>query len=146
VRCVSVYCLYTRTIYYYYCCVRPHISYLICFLCAVSCVAGPFFDVKIVVESFSTVYKPHTSWGHFPLTYIVLATFSLFSVALLIRIFIAVAVCIVWSVLSCYVCDVLASGWNAMLRCYLRLWSKLCSFLRLLHYAEDTAFTVWHEL
>jgi hypothetical protein len=71
--CVSVYCLYTRSIYYSYCYVRPHISCLIHFLCAASCVFGPFFDVKIIVESFSIVWKSHTStsWGHVPLTYYV---------------------------------------------------------------------------
>jgi hypothetical protein len=46
----------------------------------------------------------------------VLATFSLFSVALLLRIFIVVAVCIVWSVISCHVCDVLA------MRCCVARW------------------------
>jgi hypothetical protein len=71
VWCVSVYCLYIHSVYYYYCYVRPHISYLI-HLCAASCVFGPFFDVKIIVGSFSTVCKSHTSTscGYIPLTFI----------------------------------------------------------------------------
>jgi hypothetical protein len=52
---VSVYCLHTRSVYNSYCCVRRDISYLIHFLRAASCLIGPFSDVKIIVETSSTV-------------------------------------------------------------------------------------------
>jgi hypothetical protein len=82
------------------------ISYLIYFLCPSSCVVGPFFGVKLLLDLsalFVSLTHPHPEDISTDVYY-VLVTFPLFSVALRIWIFITVAVCLVWRAALVSVC------------------------------------------
>jgi hypothetical protein len=123
--CICILTLYTFNIMFLLLCLS---SYKLLDTVPVSCFMRFWsFDVKIIVASFSTVCKWHVStfWGHVPLTCTMLVMFPLFSVGLHIWIFIAFAVCFVWSVLSWCVC-VMCLHWGVMRDEYQRASATRC--------------------